>query len=138
MNPSELRAQIESLATRLELYTNITDATFEAMAANYTPRIEALEDEDEVLSNYLTGIEEDFNTLSKEPGPPGVSPEDPGYLPPTPLTFAFERGYQYVSNNTPDACYEVFGLSGNTSGFLFTNALLWPVTISLNAYQKAS
>jgi hypothetical protein len=38
-------------------------------------------------------------------GPPGVSPEDPGYLPPTPLTSALERGYQYVSNTTPDAGY---------------------------------
>jgi hypothetical protein len=26
----------------------------------------------------------------------------------------------------------VFGLSGDTSGVLFTNVLLWPVTISLN------
>ena len=26
-------------------------------------------------------------------GPPGVSPEDPSYLPPTPLTSALERGY---------------------------------------------
>ena len=26
-------------------------------------------------------------------GPPGVSPEDPGYLSPTPLTSALERGF---------------------------------------------
>ena len=45
VNLIEPRAQFESLATRLELYTNITDDTFEAMTANYTPRIEALEDE---------------------------------------------------------------------------------------------
>ena len=131
MNLSEPRAQFESLATRLELYTNITDDTFEAMAANYTPRIEALEDEVEALSNNLTGLEEDFIAHSKEPGPPGVSPEDPGFLPPTPLTSALERGYQYVSNTTPDAGYEVYGLSGDTSGVVFTNAT-FPVTISLN------
>ena len=64
-------------------------------------------------------------------GPPGVSPEDPGYLPPDPLTSALERGYQYLSNNTPDAGYEVFGLSGG-GGVSFTNALFWPITISLN------
>ena len=124
MNLSEPRAQFESLATRLELCTNITDDTFEAMAANYTPRIEALEDEAGALSNNITGLEEDFNTLSKEPGPSGVSPEDPGYLPPTLLTPALERRCQCVSNNMPDAGYEVFGLSGNTHGVLFTNTLL--------------
>ena len=64
-------------------------------------------------------------------GPPGISPEDPDYLPPTPLTSALERGYQYLSNNTPDAGYEVFGLSGDTSGVIFSNTL-FPLTISLN------
>jgi hypothetical protein len=48
---NEPRALFESLATRLELYTVITDSTLEAMVANYTPRIEALEDEVEALSN---------------------------------------------------------------------------------------
>ena len=60
-----------------------------------------------------------------------MSPEDPGFLPPTPLTSALERGYQYVSNNTPEAGYEVYGLSGDTSGVVFTNAT-FPVTINLN------
>ncbi len=64
-------------------------------------------------------------------GPPGVSPEDPGYLPPTPLTSALERGYQYISNTTPDDGYEVYGLSGDTSGVVFTNPT-FPVTINLN------
>jgi hypothetical protein len=64
-------------------------------------------------------------------GPPGVSPEDSGFLPPTLLTTTLERGYQYVSNNTPDAGYEVYKLSGD-GGLLFSNALFWPVTISLN------
>ena len=62
-------------------------------------------------------------------GPPGVSPEDPMYLPPTPLTTSLDRGYEYVSNNTPDVGYDVFRLSGD-GGVLFTNANL-PVTISL-------
>ena len=47
------------------------------------------------------------------------------------MTSALERGYQYVSNTTPDAGYEVFGLSGDTSGVVFSNAT-FPVTISLN------
>ncbi len=53
MNLGEPRTQFESLATRLELYTNITDDTFEAMAANYTQRIEALEDEVKALSKKI-------------------------------------------------------------------------------------
>ena len=48
---SEPRALFESLVTRLKLYTNITDETLEAMAANYTPRITALEEDVEALSN---------------------------------------------------------------------------------------
>jgi hypothetical protein len=40
-----------------------------------------------------------------EQGPPGISPEDPGYLPPTPLTSALEQEYQHVSNTAPDAGY---------------------------------
>jgi len=92
VNLNEPRTLFESRATRLELYTVITDDTLEAMAANFTPRIEDLERGVEALSNKLIGLEEDFNILSKEPGPPGVSPEDPGYLPPTPLTAALERG----------------------------------------------
>jgi hypothetical protein len=43
-----------------------------------------------------------------------------------------ERGYQYVSKNTPDAGYTVFGLSGDTRGVVFTNAF-FSLTISLNA-----
>jgi hypothetical protein len=68
--------------------------------------------------------------LQGEQGPPGISPEDPGYLPPTPLPPALERGYQYVSNTAPDAGYEVFRLSGD-GGVFFTNAL-FPLTSSLN------
>ena len=64
-------------------------------------------------------------------GPSGVSPDDPGYLPPIQLTSALENGYQYIANNLPDAGYEVYMLSGD-GGVLFTNALFWPVTISLN------
>ena len=56
-------------------------------------------------------------------GPPCVSPDDPGYLPPSPLTSALERGYQYIANNPPDAGYEVYKLSGD-GGVLFSNALL--------------
>ena len=44
---------------------------------------------------------------------------------------ALERGYQYFSNTTPDAGYEVYKLNGD-GGVLFSNALFWPVTISLN------
>ncbi len=51
VEPIEPRALFESLATRLELYTNITDDTLEAMAANYTPRITDLEEDVEALSN---------------------------------------------------------------------------------------
>ncbi len=51
--------------------------------------------------------------LQGEEGPPGPSPEDPGYLPPTPLTSALERGYQYTANTAPDPGYEVFHLSGD-------------------------
>jgi hypothetical protein len=68
--------------------------------------------------------------LQDEQGPPGPSTEDLGYLPPTPLTSALERGYQYISNTAPDAGYEVFRLSGD-GGVLFTNALFL-LTISLN------
>jgi len=63
-------------------------------------------------------------------GPPGVSPEDPGYLPHAPLTSYQKRGYQYVSNTTPDAGYEVYKLSGD-GGVVFTNATFL-VTISFN------
>jgi len=56
VNLNEPRAQLESLATRLDLYTNITDGTFEAMATNYTPRIEALENKGEALEAWrITG-----------------------------------------------------------------------------------
>jgi hypothetical protein len=48
------------------------------------------------------------------------------------LTSYLERGYQYVSNNILDDGYGVFELSGDTSGVIFSNGLLWPVTISLN------
>ncbi len=41
---SEPRALFESMAARLELYTVVTDDIFEAMAANYTPRFEHLEE----------------------------------------------------------------------------------------------
>ena len=55
--------------------------------------------------------------------PPGVSPDDPGFLPPTPLMSALKRGCQYVSNNnTSDAGYELYKLSGD-GGVLFSNAL---------------
>jgi hypothetical protein len=63
--------------------------------------------------------------------PAAILPEDPGYLPPIPLTSYLEKGYQYVSNNEPDEGYEIFELSGN-GGVLFTNALVWPLTITLN------
>jgi len=135
VNLNDPRAQFESLATRLELYQTLTDGTFEAMEANYMPRIEALKSEVEALYNNLTGLEEDFITLSKEPGPSGVSPTGPGFLLHTPLTSALEWGYQYVSNNTPDAGYEVFGRSGDTSGVVFTNAL-FPLTITLNVTKS--
>ncbi len=72
-----------------------------------------------------------FDLDASVQGPPGVSPEDPGYLLPAPLSSYMERSYQYVSNTTPDAGYEVFGLSGDTSGVVFSNAT-FPVTISLN------
>jgi hypothetical protein len=48
--------------------------------------------------------------------------------------MALERGYQYVSNNTPDAGYEVYKLSGDVE-VLFTNALL-PVAISQNVSKS--
>jgi hypothetical protein len=48
------------------------------------------------------------------------------YLPPTPLT---DRGYEYVSNNTPNAGYEVSRLSGD--GWVIFNDAILPVTISL-------
>ena len=64
-------------------------------------------------------------------GLPGASPEDPGYLPPNPLASTLERGYRYVSNTTPDVGYEVFGLSGDTRGVIFSNAT-FPAAISLN------
>ncbi len=65
VNLSEPRAQFKSLATRLELYTNSTDDTFEAMAANYTPGIEALEDEVEALSNSLRAAGQTITTLQE-------------------------------------------------------------------------
>jgi hypothetical protein len=68
--------------------------------------------------------------LQGEQGPPGPSSEDPGYLPPAPLTSALERGYQFVSNTAPDPGNEVVCLSGDED-VLFTNAL-FPLTISLN------
>ncbi len=63
VDPSEPRALFESLATLLELYANITDDTSEAMAANYTPRIEGLEEGVEALSNKFPISYEDL--LSK-------------------------------------------------------------------------
>jgi hypothetical protein len=60
VNFSEPLALFDTLATRLELYTLITDDTFEAMAANYTPRIEALVDEVEALSNKFPISYEDL------------------------------------------------------------------------------
>ncbi len=47
------------------------------------------------------------------------------------MTSALERGYQYVSSSTPKAGYAVYKLSG-AGGVFFSNALFWPVTISLN------
>jgi hypothetical protein len=52
------------------------------------------------------------------------------YLPPTPLTTTLDRGYEYVSNNTPDVGYELFGLAVMVGGVLFTNND-FPVKISL-------
>ena len=72
-----------------------------------------------------------FNLNISIQGPPGVSLDDPGYLTPSSLTSALERGYQYVSNNTQDAGYEVYKLSGD-GGVLSSNDLFWPVNISLN------
>ena len=51
------------------------------------------------------------------------------YLPPNPLTITLDRGYEYVSNNTPDVEYDVFRLSGD-GGVLSTNVNL-PITISV-------
>jgi len=63
--------------------------------------------------------------------PAAILPEDPGYLPPIPLTSYLEKGYQYVSNNEPDEGYEMFDLSGD-GGVFFTNTPVWPLTITLN------
>jgi hypothetical protein len=52
VNLSEPLALFETLATRLEFYTVITNDTFKAMAAKYTPRIEALKDEVEALEAF--------------------------------------------------------------------------------------
>ena len=75
VNLSEPRAQFESLTTRLELYTNITDDTFEAMVANYTPLIEVLEDEVKALSNKFPTSYDDLLDkpvlLQGERGPAG-------------------------------------------------------------------
>ncbi len=72
---NEPRALFEGLATRLELYTFITDDTLEAMAANYTPRVEALENEVEALSNKCPISYEDLHDktvlLQGERGPAG-------------------------------------------------------------------
>jgi hypothetical protein len=67
----------------------------------------------------ISGFDLDINMQE----PPGVSPEDLDYLPPTPLALAIERGCKYVSNNTSDVGYEVFRLSGD-DGVLFTNVVL--------------
>ena len=70
-------------------------------------------------------------------GPPGIAADAPNYLPPTALSSELEHGYHYVSNNIPDAGYEIFGLSGDSSGVLFTNPLVWPLTISPNVPKSA-
>ena len=54
MNLSKPRALFTILAVRLEMYTNITDDTSEAMAANYNLLIEYLEEGVENLSNRFT------------------------------------------------------------------------------------
>ncbi len=75
VNLNEPRALFEGLASHLELYTLITDVTLEAMAANYTPRVEALEDEVEALSNKYPISYEDLLDkpvlLQGERGPVG-------------------------------------------------------------------
>jgi hypothetical protein len=68
--------------------------------------------------------------LLGDQGPPGAFLEDPVNLPSTPLMRVVEKGYQCVSNNTPDAGCEVFRLSGEGS-VLYINAL-FPLTTSLN------
>jgi hypothetical protein len=123
---SEPLGLIESLTSRLEL----ADAE---IRETYIPQSEK---PDLLNPPWVAPLQNQvkisgFDLNVSVQGPPGVSPEDPGYLPPTPLTSALERGHQYVSNNTPDAGYEVYGPSGDTSGVVFTNAT-FPVTINLN------
>jgi hypothetical protein len=72
-----------------------------------------------------------FNLDNSIQGPSGVSPEDPSYLPSSPITSALEHAYQYIENNPPEAGYEAKKPSG-IIGVLFSNALFWPVTINLN------
>jgi hypothetical protein len=122
---SETLGLIESLTSRLEL----ADAE---IRETYIPQSEK---PDLLNPAWVAPLQNQFTTSGFDldvsvHGPPGVSPEDSGYLPPNPLTSALERGYQYVSNTTPDAGYEVYGLSGDTSGFVFTNAT-FPVTINI-------
>jgi hypothetical protein len=57
---SESRALFETLATRFELFTSITDATIDAITANFTPWIINLEEEVEALSNKLPTSYEDL------------------------------------------------------------------------------
>ncbi len=71
----------------------------------------------EISCNDLTDKPEIFQGEQGLPGQHGVSPEDPGYLPPTPLTSALERGYLYVSDTAPDPGYDIFGLSGDGGAF---------------------
>ena len=77
VNLSEPLALFETLAPRLELYTLIIDNTVKAMAASYTPRIEALEDEVEALSSkFLISYEDLLDKpalLEGERGAQGLS-----------------------------------------------------------------
>ncbi len=60
MDLSEPRALFESLGTRLELYTTITDDTLEATAAYYTPWVTDLEEDVEALCNKFPILYEDL------------------------------------------------------------------------------
>ena len=138
---SEPLGLIESLSSRLDDevdgLSNAIDALSNDIGETYIPQSEK---PDLLNPAWVAPLQNQvkvsgFDLDVSVQGPPGVSPEDPGYLPPSPLMSALERGYQYVSNTTPDAGYEVFGLSGDTSGVIFSNAT-FPVTISLNVSKS--
>ena len=63
--------------------------------------------------------------------PAAILPKDQSYLPPIPLTSFLEKEYQYVWNIESDEGCEVSYLSGD-GGVIFSNVLVWPLTISLN------